>query len=87
MAVDNYKTIEKTSVDEAIEYAKESESIIALSLPIEHYSIDELKELADKLEKEDFIIIIKAEYSNFYQGVLIGIVRRENVTEKYSKYM
>ena len=86
MAVDNYETVERQTVDELIERRDDSSCIIT-SAPIEHYSIAELVELAKKLERKDVVITLRAEYSNFYQGVLVGLVKRENVSEKYNQFL
>lgn len=88
MGVDNYKTVEKQSVDEFIKNAIDNTScVICATAPIEHYTIEELIDLAEKLERKDVVITLKAEHSNFYQGVMIGLVKRKNVNEKYSKFL
>lgn len=49
--------------------------------PIEYYSIEEIKELSKLAKENNLIISIKNETSNFYQGVLINLVKREIAKE------
>ena len=86
MGVDNYKTIKKCSVNDFIEDALKGNAIMA-SMPIEHYTQDELKEITKKANEKDFIVTIKAEYSNFYQGVLIGLIHKDNIKQEYKDIM
>lgn len=78
MAVDNHKTVEKQTVAELIKN-KRLDGAIFTSAPIEHYTIEELKELADIANEKDMAVVIKAEYSNFYQGVLVSLVYNDDV--------
>lgn len=77
MSVPNYKTIKKQSIDNFIKEALEDNSVMVVA-PLEHYTQVELKEIADKAKDRDLIVTIKAEYSYFYQGVLIGIMHKDN---------
>lgn len=86
MSVPNYKTIKKQSIDNFIKDALEDDSVI-VSVPLEHYTQVELKEIADKAKDRDLIVTIKAEYSNFYQGVLIGLIHKDNVGQEYKDIM
>ena len=86
MAVDNYKTIKKQGVSDFIEDALKSNAVM-VSMPIEHYTQDELKEIADKARDKDLVVTIKAEYSNFYQGILIGLIHKDNVRQEYKDIM
>lgn len=86
MGVDNYKTIKKCSIDDFIKDALSGNSVIA-SMPIEHYSQEELKEIAKKANASDFIVTIKAEYSNFYQGVLIGLIHKDDIRQEYKDFI
>jgi len=85
MAVDNYTTVKKSSIDDVIKDALEVDHII--SAPIEHYTQDELKELAEKAKKNDLVITIRAEHSNFYQGVLLSFIKRKNIDDTFKKYI
>lgn len=85
MAVDNYATVEKSSVDDVIKDALEVDHIT--SAPIEHYTQDELKELAEKAKKNDLVITIRAEHSNFYQGVLLNFIKRKNINDTFKKFI
>lgn len=84
MAVDNYTTVEKSSVNEVIETALKEDCII--SVPIEHYSQDELKEFAKKAKENNLLVTIKAEYSNFYQGVMVQLIKKD-IADKFLKYL
>lgn len=86
MGVDNYKTIKKQSVDDFIKDAERNVCVIT-SVPIEHYTQTELKQIADKAKDRGLIVTIKAEYSNFYQGVLIGLIHKEDASQEYKDYM
>lgn len=79
MAVDNYKTVPKMGIEKMVKEALEKEYII--SNPIEHYSIEEIKKLSILANKNDLILSIKEETSNFYQGILIGLVKRAKIEE------
>lgn len=85
MAVDNYTTVEKSSIDDVIKDALEVDHIT--SAPIEHYTQEELKELAEKAKKNDLVISIRAEHSNFYQGVLLSFIKRESIDDTFTKYI
>jgi len=85
MAVDNYTTVKKSSIDDVIKDALEVDHIT--SAPIEHYTQDELKELAEKAKKNDLVITIRAEHSNFYQGVLLSFIKRKNIDDTFKKYI
>ncbi|MBN7575428.1 hypothetical protein C1H57_08405 [Clostridium sp. 2-1] len=85
MAVADYTTIQKSSVDAVIKDALEVEHIT--SAPIEHYTQDELKEMAEKAKKNDLVISIRAEHSNFYQGVLLSFIKRKSIDDTFVKYI
>jgi len=80
MAVDDYRTVGKTEIDDFIELAVKEEWLIQ-SAPIEHYTIEELKEISEKAKKNDLVMTIREERSNFYQGVLISLIQRNDVKE------
>lgn len=79
MAIDNYKTVSKIGVKEMIKKATKGDYIICN--PIEHYSIEEIKELSKLAKENQLLLTIKNETSNFYQGVLINLVKREIAKE------
>ncbi|RKD22439.1 hypothetical protein SAMN02745883_00709 [Caminicella sporogenes DSM 14501] len=54
--------------------------------PIENFTIEQLKELANKAEENNLLITISAEYSNFHQGVLVNLVRKD-IAEKLLQYL
>lgn len=85
MSVADYTRVEKSSVDEVISNALEKDCIT--SAPIEHYTQDELKEIAEKAKENDLVVTIKAEYSNFYQGILLNFIKRENIDDMFKKYI
>ena len=79
MGVNNYRTVPKMGIEKLIERALNCEFII--SNPIEHYSIDEIRRLSELARKNDLIFSIKEERSNFYQGIMINLVKRKIVKE------
>lgn len=79
MGVANCKTVPKSSVEEMIERASEAEFII--SEPIEHYTKEEIIKLAEMAKKNDLIFSIREERSNFYQGILLQLLKRSVVKE------
>lgn len=85
MSVADYTRVGKSNVDEVIEHALEAEHIV--SAPIEHYSTNELIDLSEKARKNDLVVTIHAEHSNFYQGVLIHVIKRKNIDETFVKYI
>lgn len=85
MGVDDYKTVGKTKIDDFIELAVKGECYIQCA-PIEHYTIEELKEISKKAKKNDLVMTIQAEYSNFYQGIMINLLKREDV-KKCTKHI
>lgn len=85
MSVSDYTRVGKSSVDEVISNALEEDCITSAS--IEHYTQDELKEIAEKAKENDLGVTIKAEYSNFYQGILLNFIKRENIDDMFKKYI
>lgn len=81
MGVPSYKTTEKVEVNELIEKAVDGGAVFH-STAIEHYSLSELEELAKQAKDKGLIVTIKAEYSNFYQGVLVSVSKKEDA-KKY----
>lgn len=79
MAIDTYETVPKMEIEKIIERALSCDFII--SNPIEHYSIDEIRRLSELARKNDLIFSIKEERSNFYQGIMINLVKRSRVKE------
>lgn len=79
MGVDNYKTVPKMGVEKLIEETLNCECI--MTNPIEHYSIEEIRRLSELARKNDLIFSIKEERSNFYQGIMISLVKRTRVKE------
>lgn len=79
MGVDNYKTVPKMGVEKLIEETLSCGFII--TNPIEHYSIDEIRRLSELARKNDLIFSIKEERSNFYQGIMINLIKRSRVKE------
>lgn len=79
MGVDNYKTVPKMGVNNLIEEALTCGCI--MSNPIEHYSIEEIMELSKLAKKNDLIFSIREERSNFYEGIMINLIKRSRVKE------
>lgn len=80
MGVGNYNTIQKMSVEKVIDRVMEIDFMI--SNPIEHYSIEEIYELAELAKKNDLVLTISKETSNFYQGILISLIKRKSLKDK-----
>lgn len=80
MGVDNYTTVKRASVEETISGAMEIDFIS--SYPIEHYSIEEISKMAELAKKNDLVLTIRKETSNFYQGVLICLIKRKSLKDK-----
>jgi hypothetical protein len=79
MSVDNYKTVPKTGVVEMINHAIKVDYIV--SNPIEHYSLDEIKRLSELARCNDLLFSIKEERSNFYQGIMINLIKKSMLKE------
>jgi ABC-type uncharacterized transport system substrate-binding protein len=56
------------------------------SKPIEEFTIEQLKELAEKAKKNNLLLTLHAEHSNFHQGVLVNLVNRD-IMDSFVKYM
>ncbi len=80
MGVDNYKTIQKISVEKVINRAMEIDFMT--SNPIEHYTIEEICKMAELAKKNDLVLTVSKETSNFYQGVLISLIKRSSLKDK-----
>lgn len=76
MSIDNFQTVEKMGVEEMVNEAKEIGFII--SNPIEHYSMDEIIKICKLANENDLVFSIKEENSNFYNGLLINLVKRQH---------
>jgi len=76
------KTIQK--VEDAINKTLEIDYI--LSIPIEDYETSELALLGEYAKENNIFISLKSEHSNFHQGVLIGLIRRE-LANKFIEYL
>lgn len=79
MGIGNYKTVPKRGVKNLIKEALNCDYM--LSNPIEHYSIEEIRELSELAKDNDLIFSIKEERSNFYQGIEINLIKRKIVKE------
>ncbi|MBU5311894.1 hypothetical protein KQI38_07615 [Tissierella carlieri] len=79
MGVDNYKTLSKSSILEVICRALEISHMV--SYPIEHYSMEEIKILAKLAKQNDLVLTIGEEKSNFYQGVLLSLIKRSSLKD------
>nr|DAF76805.1 MAG TPA: hypothetical protein [Caudoviricetes sp.] len=85
MAVDNYTTVRKRSIEEFLKDALEVDYIEWI--PIEHCSIDDLIKIADLAKKNDLVMTIKDEHSNFYQGTMVQLIKRKNIDDTFVKYI
>ena len=85
MPVDDYKTVAKMNVDELISNALKNDYII--SAPIEHYAMTELIKIAEMSKRNDLIVTVREERSNFYQGVLLNVLKRKCVDESFLKHI
>ncbi|WFA10357.1 hypothetical protein [Tissierella sp. Yu-01] len=78
------KTNEEKNVEEMIKDALKMPCIF--SKPIELLTIREIDLLAEYAKENDIFLSIKAEHSNFHQGTLIQLVRKD-MLDKFIKYM
>jgi hypothetical protein len=85
MSVDNYTTVAKMDVDELISNALKNDYIT--SAPIEHYAMTELIRIAEMAKKNDLMVSIREERSNFYQGVLLGVIKRKCINEMFLSHL
>lgn len=85
MAVDDYTTVRKRSIEEFLKDALEVDYIEWI--PIEHCSIDDLIKIADLAKKNDLVMTIKDEHSNFYQGTMVQLIKRKNIDDTFVKYI
>lgn len=77
MGVDNYKTVSKLGVEEMVIEANKIAYMI--SNPIEHYSIEEIIKIAELAKQNDLVLSVRNERSNFYQGVLLTMIKRSSL--------
>lgn len=85
MAVHDCRTVGKSSVNDVISNALEVDHIT--SAPIEHYTQDEIKELAEKAKENDLVMTVRAEHSNFYQGVLLSFIKRKSIDDEFKQFI
>jgi hypothetical protein len=85
MAVDNYTTVEKASVEKMIETASKVNHIT--SAPIEHYSVDEIQLLAKLAKVNGLLLTIREERSNFYQGTLIQLIKKSVLSDETKVFL
>lgn len=79
MSINDYTTTPKLGVEKMITEALDCNCII--SNPIEHYSMDEIIQIANLAAKHDLLFTIKEERSNFYQGVMISLIKKTKIEE------
>lgn len=80
MGIDNYETVPKLGVEETV---RETTGInYMVSNPIEHYTAEEIRRMAELAKKNDLVLTIREERSNFYQGVLISLIKRSRLKEE-----
>ena len=72
----------KVKIEEMIEDALNANWINSYHL--EKFNVCELGILADYAKENDILVIIKAEYSNFAQGILVQLLRKDCI-EKFVK--
>lgn len=70
----------KNKVEEMIKERLKNEAVFT-SCPIEEFNIKELELLAEYAEENGLIVLLKAEHSNFYQGVLVELTRKESIAK------
>lgn len=64
------------NIEEIIKEALEMDC--AICYPIEDFELDELKELSEKANKSGLVVILRAEHSNFHQGVLVEVFQKNS---------
>lgn len=80
MGVTTYGDLKKISVENLIKALDKFNSIFFI-VPLEHYSIDEIRELSKAAIEKDIIMSIRYERSNFYYGALIQFSRKSTHKE------
>lgn len=79
MGVDNYTTVSKTDIEDLINSAVKVDYFA--SAPIEHYSLEEIKRLSELARENKLVLSIREERSNFYQGILIQLIKRTSLSK------
>lgn len=85
MAVADYTMIRKRSIKEFLKNALEVDYIEWV--PIEHCSIEDLIKIAELAKKNNLVMTIKDEHSNFYQGTMVQLIKRKNIDDTFIKFI
>ena len=85
MSVGDYTIVRKRSIEEFLKDALEVDYIEWV--PIEHCSIEDLIKIAELAKKNNLVMTIKDEHSNFYQGTMVQLIKRKNIDDTFVKYI
>ena len=85
MAVADYTIIRKRSIEEFLKDALRVDYIEWV--PIEHCSIEDLIKIAELAKKNNLVMTIKDEHSNFYQGTMVQLIKRKNIDDTFIKFI
>ena len=67
------------------EFIKDTLSVnYMINMKIEDFTKEQLIELSEKAYTNNLLMAIKAEHSNFHQGVLVALVRRDKARQMYN---
>jgi len=68
----------RVKVEEVIQERLKNEAVFTCC-PIEEFNFEELDLLAEYAKENGMIMFLKAEYSNFHQGVLVKLISKEKI--------
>lgn len=51
------------------------------SKPIEDFTIEQLSQLSEMAEQNNLMLTLRAEHSNFHQGTLVNLIKRESAAK------
>lgn len=74
-----------TMVENFIKDALENDYIV--SIGIEKFSSEQLKELAEKAKKFNILVSLRAEYNNAYQGILVCLIRKDIMNDTFLNFV
>ena len=85
MAVPYYTDINKIEMEDLVDTLANFDKYkpMFLVVPIEHYTIDDLKILSQMATAKNLVMSVKYSRSNFYYGVLVQFSKKRNSEDKH----
>ena len=85
MAVPDYTNINKIEMEDLVDILVDFDKYepMFFVVPIEHYTIDDLKILSQIATAKNLVMSIKYSQSNFYYGALVQFSKKENDKGKH----